>query len=134
MNTIGWKVERDGFTSFFALHGDTALVAQSETPDDVWQFRHLVGQVEAIALLVDSTAENERDGGKVGEPVQFDLSPAAIAEICKEDSYMHWYLAPNLRDELMAAVKFPWTGPVTGLAPLSEDWVSVGLVEKGVGF
>jgi len=134
MNTLAWKIKKlggEGYTCAMALYGDTALMARSDITNDVWQFRHQVGQVEAIAELVDITRNREERGSVIGEPVEFNLSLAAIAQIREDDHFKAWDDAPTLHKELMAAVD---PGMLLTWAPTSADWVTVGYVEDGVTF
>lgn len=132
MNTLAWRIETQGderYTCAVALYDDTALLARTDKPGQVWQFRHQVGQVEAIAELVDITRNREERGSIIGEPVEFNLSLAAIAQIHEDDHFKAWVDAPTLYKELMAAVD---PGMLLSWAPTSADWVTVGYVDENV--
>jgi hypothetical protein len=111
MNTTVWCLEGTGGSrSVYALYGAMALWV-SDTPgtqDNVWQYAPHDGRDGAIRYLVETTSfMEERNWILRGEPVQFDLSLEAIAEI-RHDHIGDWYHAPWLRGELLAAVKSLW--------------------------
>jgi len=108
MNTLAWCLEGpNGSKSIYALFGATVLWASDSpggTTDKVFQFAPNGGQEEAISYLVASTSLLEKkDWRMVGEPVEFDLSDAAMASLVPND-YGDWIYAPRLREELLAAV------------------------------
>jgi len=100
-------MESTGGRYFIALHCDVAVYALDHIPGRVWQYSSVTGRDAAIDYLVTKTTAVEMEGGRmVGEPTEFDLSPAAIAEFHPNDPG-EWLYAPTLYDELLTGIKDP---------------------------
>jgi len=124
-NTIAWCIEQDGNRDIHALFGATALRV-SDRPnarERVWQYAPNGGRDDAVDYLVRKTSFLERWGGKLlGEPVEFNLSDAALATIHGTDP-AEWYHAPRLYDELLAAVKPSWGAAFGSRMVTHAEWM-----------
>lgn len=133
MNTLGWSMkDPDGRRHIWALHGSIALYTKFDT-DEVWMYTPRAGRDEAMRELHHQTANAEVEGARlVGEPMEFNLTAAAVASIQIHDEG-RWVDAALLNRELILGVRpvragagIRWEDPIIAASPTLPASAPIG--------